>query len=309
MIDKFLNNYLFLKYLGKPILVSTVIFCVHFILINITQIQDFNFYNHFLKVLIISMFTWILISTVNMTKKMISVDSTYANFGNHLDIRRINTKIDILTKIIIRIIIIVGIASVLVTFDAIRDLGISILASAGVAGVILGFAAQKILSNILSGIQIAFTQPIKIGDEIVIENDGGIVEEINLTYVVICTFDKRRLIIPINNFIEKSFQNLTRNSLATIGVIFIDLDYSTNIENIRSILNKILKDTDLWDGKLNRVQVNNLKIRTIEIKILISASNSSNMGNLKSYIREKLIEFLIKDFPNYIPKVGNNCVY
>ena len=159
------------------------------------------------------------------------------------------------------------------------------------------------MGSILAGVQIALTQPIKISDEIAVNNETGTVEEINLTYVVMRTVDKRRLIIPINYFIENIFQNWTRNSSDLLGVVQIELDYTAPVQEIRKALDLILEETGLWDKKTKSLQVIAAKSQTIELRIMVSALNSLDAWNLRCYVREKLIEFLQNKHPYCLPKV------
>jgi small-conductance mechanosensitive channel len=298
------NEYLepFRKYWQKPLIVGSIIVALYIVPSFIPSVSNCSTYNHILIILTIIVLTWLAIQAIRMVRDII-INNSFQRCHNRLDAQRINTQVDILVKIITVASIVIGISLVLITFPQIREIGISILASAGIAGIMLGFAAQKSLGSILAGVQIAFTQPIKIGDEIVAENEVGTVEEINLTYVVICTMDKRRLIIPINYFIENTFQNWTRSSSDLLGVIYMEVDYTAPIKKIREALDLILQETSLWDKKVKILQVTDTKSRTIEIRILVSALNSSDAWNLKCYVRERLIEFLQCNHPHCLPKI------
>ncbi|MDR1057181.1 MAG: mechanosensitive ion channel family protein [Coxiellaceae bacterium] len=290
---------LFTKYWKKPLLIgaTTVAICI----ILPSSIKNSDIYNQASKILTIIIITWLAIQIIKTIRDIIIKDGF--KYHSNLNAQRINTQVGILVKIVILVLVIIGVSLVLVTFPQIREIGISILASAGIAGITVGFAAQKSLGNILAGIQIAFTQPIKIGDEVIIENETGIIEEINLTYVVIRALDKRRAIIPINYFIEKAFQNLTRNSSNLLGIVYIDVNYNMPISKIREALDAILNETNLWDGKIKDLQVTNTKPQAVELRILASASNPTNAWDLKCFIREKLICFLQKEYPHCLPKL------
>jgi len=290
------------KYWQTPLIISVMIIVLHVILTMTTDVVANKFYQQGLKISMIAMLTWAAIQAVRMTRDII-VSRSLQGGGNNLDVQRINTQVSILVKIIVRVLLVVGISSVLITFPQIRELGISILASAGIAGVIFGFAAQKSLGSVLAGVQIAFTQPIKIGDEIVVEHESGVVEEINLTYVVMRTVDKRHFVIPINYFIDHIFQNWTRNSSELVGVVYIEVDYTAPVNKIREELDIILQETDLWDGRIKSLQVSNAKSQTIELRILVSACNPAAAWNLRCYVREKIITFLQNNYPQCLPKM------
>jgi hypothetical protein len=188
------------------------------------------------------------------------------------------------------------------TFPAIRHIGESLLASAGLAALIAGFAARSTLTNLAAGIQIAFTQPIRLGDAVIVEGEYGWIEEINITYVVMRIWDLRRLVIPISYFSEKPFQNWTRNTADLLGTVFLYTDYSLPVDPVRKELQRILESTKLWDGKVWGLQVTNATDRTMELRALMSASDSSTAWDLRCYVREKLILFLQQQFPQCLPK-------
>ncbi|MBC8033996.1 MAG: mechanosensitive ion channel, partial [Chitinophagaceae bacterium] len=172
----------------------------------------------------------------------------------------------------------------------------------GVGGIIIGFAAQRSLGNLLAGLQIAFTQPLRIDDILIVENEFGKVEEITLTYVVLNIWDKRRLILPINYFIEKPFQNLTRTTAEILGTVFIYLDYNAPIEEIRKEFNRLMELSPIWDKKVSALQVTEALENTIQIRALISASDSGKSFDLRCYIRENLITFISENYPASLPK-------
>ena len=166
----------------------------------------------------------------------------------------------------------------------------------------MGFASQKILGGMLAGVQLAFTQPIRLDDVVVVENEWGRIEEINLTYVVVKIWDERRLILPTTYFIEKPFQNWTRTNADILGTVFIYTDYNVPLEKLRNELNRLLQTTDLWDGKTSAMEVTDSTDRTMEIRALMSAENSSKAFDLRVFIRENLILFIQQQYPESLPK-------
>ncbi|MEM8526587.1 MAG: mechanosensitive ion channel domain-containing protein [Bacteroidota bacterium] len=176
------------------------------------------------------------------------------------------------------------------------------LTSAGVAGIIIGFAAQKSIANLLAGLQIAFTQPIRMDDVVIIEGEFGRVEEITLTYIVVRLWDQRRMITPLNYFIEKPFQNWTRLNSELLGSVFIYADYDLPIEPLRNELNKITEDHPLWDGRVRNVLLTDLTENVMKIRMLVSARSSGDAFDLRCFIREHMVTFIQENYPNSLPK-------
>lgn len=221
---------------------------------------------------------------------------------DNLNARRILTQLKILQQVINFIIVLVGVAAVLLSFEEVRKIGINILASAGVIGIIIGFAAQKSLALVLAGFQVAFTQPFRIDDVVIVENEWGRIEEITLTYVVIKIWDERRLIVPVTYFLEKPFQNWTRTSAEIIGTVYLYTDYSLPIDALRNELNRILKDHPRWDGRVASIQITNSRETYMEIRIIVSSSDSSANWDLRCDVREKMICFIQDNFPDCFAK-------
>jgi len=253
------------------------------------------------EVLLISCFAIILIRAINVLE-----DYLYHRFdinkANNLRERKIQTQIVFLRKLIIAIIIIFALAIILLNFDNMRKIGAGLLTGVGVGGIIIGFAAQKSLGNLLAGFQIAFTQPIRIDDVLIVEGEWGKVEEINLTYVVVNIWDKRRLVLPIQYFIEQPFQNWTRTTSELLGTVFIYTDFSVPVQKLREHLSFLLKDHPLWDKKVDVLQVTDLKEQTVEIRCLMSCRNAGEAFDLRCYVREKMIEYIQDYFPGSLSK-------
>jgi small-conductance mechanosensitive channel len=190
----------------------------------------------------------------------------------------------------------------LMTFEPVRQYGVSLLASAGAAGLILGLAMQPVLSNLVAGIQIAITQPIKIEDAVIVENEWGWVEEINSTYVVVRLWDWRRLVVPLTYFIQKPFQNWTREGSSLIGSAFLYVDHTAPIPAMRKKLAEIAAQSNLWDGKVVNLQVSDVRENVIEIRMLMSARNASQAWDLRCEVREKMVGFLQAELPSALPR-------
>ena len=222
---------------------------------------------------------------------------------DNLAMRKIQTQVRVLKKIAVTLIVIITAASMLTVFDSVRRLGTSILASAGVAGIIVGFAAQRSLATLVAGVQIAFTQPIRLDDVVIVEGEWGRIEEITLTYVVVRIWDLRRMVLPITYFIEKPFQNWTRVSADLIGSVFLYVDYTVQLRVLRSELDRILEASKLWDRKVKVLQVTDAKEQTLELRVLASAADSSSAWDLRCEIREQLVDYLQRNHPGSLPRM------
>ncbi|MDT8430438.1 MAG: mechanosensitive ion channel [Bacteroidales bacterium] len=256
---------------------------------------------HFLKVVIIFAATWLIISTIKLGKELLLRPHNIDEKDN-LRARKVTTQFRIIERILITIIIIISLSIALMTFESIRQIGVSLFASAGVAGIILGFSAQKLLANVLAGIQIALAQPIRLDDVVIVEGEWGWIDEINLTYVIVRIWDKRRLVVPTTYFIEKPFQNWTRESADILGTVFIYTDYTVPFDKLRAELTRILEADSNWDGKVNVLQVTNATEKTVEVRALMSAIDSPTAWDLRVSVREKLISFLQEHYPESLPR-------
>ena len=240
--------------------------------------------------------TWLILNIIKIVKKGI-IEKYDIHTSDNLKARKVTTQFNILERIIVFVVIILALGIALMSFESIREIGVSIFASAGVAGIIIGLSAQKMIGTILAGIQIAITQPIKIDDVVIVEGEWGRIEEITLTYVVVKIWDKRRLVVPSTFFIENSFQNWTKTSADILGTVFLYTDYKVPFDALRKELTRILKSTDLWDGEVNNIQVTDSKANYVEVRALMSAKDSSSAWDLRVMVREKLIVFLQKNYP------------
>jgi small-conductance mechanosensitive channel len=252
------------------------------------------------KTLLIAATTWLMVRAVVIVEKLL-IDQLDFNSPDNNQARRIYTKIKFIKRIVIILITTIGVSILLLSFDSVRQYGVGILTSAGIVSVIIGFAAQKSLANLMAGIQIAFTQPIKIDDVVIVEGEWGKIEEINLTYVVVNIWDLRRLVLPITYFIETPFQNWTRNESALIGTAFFYLNYHAPIARLREKLKEILDTTPLWDGRSWALQVTDTQGQFMVVRALMSARNSSQTFDLRCLVREKMIAFITEEFPEALP--------
>jgi small-conductance mechanosensitive channel len=222
---------------------------------------------------------------------------------DNLRARSIHTQVVVLKKVAFTIIAIFTAAPMLMVFESVRQFGASILASAGIAGIIVGLAAQRSIATMLAGFQIALTQPIRVDDVVIVENEWGRIEDIALTYVVVRIWDLRRLVLPITYFIERPFQNWTRSSAEILGTVFLHVDYDVPLDALRAELTRILLESTRWDGKVNVLQVTDAKERTLEVRALMSAADASLAWDLRCEVREKLIQFLQRNYPASLPRL------
>jgi small-conductance mechanosensitive channel len=219
-------------------------------------------------------------------------------------LRSLGTQFAVLRRVFEVATYIVAAALLLMQFEVVRNVGVSLLASAGIAGLVIGLAAQKSISNLLAGIQLSVTQPIRLGDKVVVEQEFGTVEEITLTYVVVQVWDERRLIVPITMFLDKPFQNWSRHSGSMLGDVLLQVDYSTDIDALRAELKRIVESEgkELWDGKVQNVVVLNVLEKTLSVRALVSAADPSKLFDLRCLVRERLIVFL-RSRPAWLPTV------
>ena len=212
------------------------------------------------------------------------------------------TQVRVFKRVTDTIIVVITVSTALMTFDSVRQYGVSLFASAGAAGIIVGLAARPLLSNLIAGLQIAITQPIRIEVAVIIENEWGWVEDIASTYVVIRLWDWRRMVVPLSYFIEKPFQNWTRDTASLIGVIALHVDYRADVARIRQWLEEVVKKSKLWDGEVVNLQVVDADARTIELRALVSARNAPQSWDLRCEIREKLVAFIRDEMPEALPR-------
>lgn len=221
---------------------------------------------------------------------------------DNLHARSVQTKVRVLARSVMFIVGVLGVGSVLMTFPNVRQIGASLLASAGLAGIVAGFAARPVLGNLIAGVQIALTQPIRIDDVVIVENEWGRIEEITQTYVVIRIWDERRLIVPLAVFIQTPFQNWTRNSSQLIGSVFLWVDYAMPLDALRTKLRQIVESAPEWDHRVCNLQVTELNERAMQLRVLVSAMNADQTWNLRCAVREQLITYLQQEFADMLPQ-------
>lgn len=211
-------------------------------------------------------------------------------------VRGLRTQITVLRHVLKSVIYVLTLSLLLLQLDAVKSIGMSLLASAGVAGLVVGLAAQKSISTLLAGIQLSITQPVRIGDTVIVENEWGWIEEISLTYVVVKVWDLRRLVVPMTYFLERPFQNWSKVASNIMGTVELHADYRTSIAGVREELERVVREAPegLWDGKVQNIQVTGCTDRTMTLRALVSSSDAGKNWDLRVLVREKLIEYLQK---------------
>jgi small-conductance mechanosensitive channel len=246
--------------------------------------------------------TWFVVSVIGGFAKGI-VERHPVSIEDNLQARRIQTQTNVLGRSLQVIVVIAGMAMALMTFPSARQVGASLLASAGVLGIVGGLAARPVFSNLIAGLQLALAQPLRLDDVLIVKGEWGRVEEITGTYVVLKIWDERRLIIPLQWFIENPFENWTRTGANILGTVFLYLDYATPIATLRAEAERLVKTFPEWDGRVFAVQVTDAKDRTIEVRVLVSAANSGKAFDLRCKMREGLLAFLSREHPESLPLV------
>ena len=257
---------------------------------------------HGFGILLIIVITWLIAKFIYVIEEVL-LSRVPLDVEDNLQARKIHTQLKIVRQVVVAIIIILAVASILISFDSLRQLGKGLLASAGIAGLVVGLAAQKAIAGMIAGFQIAITQPIRIDDVVIVEDEWGRIEEITLTYVVVRIWDQRRLVLPISYFLEKPFQNWTRKASELLGTISIYVDYTAPVAAIRQELDRIVQASPHWDQRVCKLDVTNASERTIELRALISAADSGAAWELRCQVREQLIDFLQKNYPATLPKI------
>ncbi|HDZ56088.1 MAG TPA: mechanosensitive ion channel [Pseudomonas xinjiangensis] len=258
---------------------------------------------HVTALAIIGVFTWLGLRAVDAIQQAILLQNP-VNISNNLRARRIQTQTRVLTRTLSVLVLIIGVAGMLMTFPAARQFGASLLASAGLAGLAVGFAARPVLGNMIAGLQIAITQPIRLDDVVIVEGEWGRIEEITGTYVVVRVWDNRRLVVPLQWFIENPFQNWTRHTSSLLGSVFFWVDYSVPMVPLRQELERLCQSVpELWDGEVCILQVTDCNERAMQVRVLASSGDSSLSWDLRCYLREHLLCYINDNYPGALPKL------
>ncbi|MDQ0035414.1 small-conductance mechanosensitive channel [Variovorax boronicumulans] len=257
---------------------------------------------HLTGLLLIAATTWLLVRAISGFADGVLAQHP-SDVADNLQARRVLTQTRVLARTAMTVVMVAGGAMMLMTFPGARQVGASLLASAGVIGIVAGLAAKPVFSNLIAGLQIALAQPIRIDDVLVVEGEWGRVEEITGTFVVLKIWDERRLILPLTYFIEKPFQNWTRHSAQLLGSVFIYLDYGMPLAPLREEVERIVKAAPEWDGRFFNLRVTDTTERTMQVRVLCTAATSGLAFDLRCSVREGLIEFMQREYPQFLPKM------
>ncbi len=248
--------------------------------------------------------TWLVVQLLfAVTDAALNGLSRALGTPDNLRARRARTQLIVIRRVFAAVTVVIGLGVGLLTFPQVRALGASLLASAGIAGVVAGVAAQSTLGNVIAGLQIAFTDMIRIDDVVVVQGEWGRVDDITLTYVVVRTWDERRLILPTSYFVNNMFQNWTRSESRVTGTVYLLLDFTVPVEEVRAEAQRLIENSPLWDRRSWGLQVTAMSAQGVELRVLMSASDASSAWDLRCQVREQLLTFVRNRYPEALPRV------
>jgi len=291
-------------HLGKPARAIFVLTCLFIVLPVIPGLPDTiePMVRQALIMLTVAALGWFAIGCIYVLQT-IMLRRYDLSAEDNIRARRVHTQFQLFRRMLITFVVVIDIGALLWTFDDPRiwHYGSGLLASAGIASLVLATAAKSTAANFFAGLQIAITEPIRIDDVVVIQGEWGRIEEINSAYVVVKIWDLRRLVVPLSYFIENSFQNWTRQSSDIMGTAFLYVDYSIPVEELRRQLEAIVHPSHLWDKRVCGLQVTNLTDRSMELRCLMSSRNSSESFDLRCEVREKMTAWIQQNYPTAFP--------
>lgn len=258
---------------------------------------------HALTLILIAAAAWLLIRITTAI-----VDSTYARYAadapDHARVRRVRTQVTLIQRVVTAVIVVVALGAMLLTFPEMRTVGTSMLASAGVLGIVAGIAAQAALGNLFAGLQIAFGDTVRIGDTVVVDKEWGTVEEITLTFLTVRTWDERRITMPVSYFTSKPYENWSRGGAQMTGTVFWHLDHSAPVELMREQLHRILQDVPEWDGRTGSLAVTDTTPHTIQVRAVVTARDGDAVWTVRCAVRERMITWLTNHHPYALPHIA-----
>ncbi len=246
--------------------------------------------------------TWLLVAVVNAYADAV-IARHPVSVADNLHARRVQTQTRVLARTVVGLIVLIGTALMLMVLPGVRQLGASLLASAGLAGLVAGFAARPVLGNLITGLQIGLSQPIRIDDVVVVEGEWGVIEEITGAFVVVRIWDQRRLVVPLQYWVEKPFQNWTRSSSELIGTVFFWVDYRMPLEPLRQALREACEASPHWDQRFCILQVTEAGERAVQLRALVTAASGPKAWDLRCHVRERLLDFVQREYPQHLPRL------
>ncbi|MBW5482849.1 mechanosensitive ion channel family protein [Streptomyces bambusae] len=259
-----------------------------------------------LTLVLIAAAAWLLVRIATAV-----VDTAYARYAlaraaDEARVRRIRTQVTLIHRVVTAVVVVVALAAMLLTFPAMRTLGASMLASAGVLGIVAGIAAQSTLGNVFAGLQIAFGDTVRIGDTVVVDKEWGKVEEITLTFLTVRTWDERRITMPVSYFTGKPYENWSRGGAEMTGTVFLHVDHTAPVELMREKLQEILAGVPEWDGRTGTLAVTDTAPHTMELRAVVSAANADDIWTVRCAVRERLIAWLCAEHPYALPRISTS---
>lgn len=257
---------------------------------------------HVVVLLLIAAVGWLL-NRVVMLLVITSYNRYAASAADRSRVRRVGTQVGMIRRVLMATVVVLAVSSMLLTFPGVRAIGTSLLASAGLFGVVAGVAAQATLGNLFAGLQVAFSDMVRIGDVVVVNGEYGTVEEITLSYLVIMTWDQRRLVMPVSYFSAQPYENWTRTDTRLNGTVYLHLDHRVPVAVLREELHRILRDSGLWDGQAWSLVVTDTTPSTVEVRAMLTAQDADDVWTLRCTVREELLKFLVENHPYALPRV------
>lgn len=246
--------------------------------------------------------TWLVVRVISGFAQAV-IDAHPVTVADNLAARRIHTQTRVLSRTLCGVVVLIGGALMLLVLPGVRQVGASLLASAGLVGIVAGFAARPVLGNMIAGLQIGLTQPIRIDDVVIVEDEWGVIEEITSAYVVVRIWDQRRLVVPLQYWVEKPFQNWTRRTSEIIGSVFLWVDYRMPLAPLRDALRGACESAKEWDHRFCILQVTEAGERAVQLRALVTAANASDAWDLRCHVREQLLDFMQREYPQFLPRM------
>ncbi|WP_051832064.1 mechanosensitive ion channel family protein [Streptomyces katrae] len=258
-----------------------------------------------LTLVLIASAAWLLVRIATAV-----VDSSYARYADRnpddARVRRVRTQVTLIHRVVTAVVVVVAVAAMLLTFPPMRAVGASMLASAGVLGIVAGIAAQSSLGNLFAGLQIAFGDTVRIGDTVVVDKEWGTVEEITLTFLVVRTWDERRITMPVSYFTGKPYENWSRGGAQMTGTVFWHLDHSAPLDLMREQLQRILEEIPEWDGRTGSLAVTDTTPHTIQVRAVVTAKDGTDIWTVRCHVRERVIAWLVAHHPYALPRIATS---